>query len=524
MFIVNFILFTLFVYIIIYSIYTLTLNIKAFGAKQYIQDSKMLLDSSNAQNNLCVLVWADSSNKNLYDLLKILDNQTLNRMNYEVHVVFKKDGESAPLASSVYGAQIHIIENPDYFSKDKALSLFVNKMVEERRFSAFVFLGADRIIDENYLLNINKVSSANTVLSGTLGVVCRKKEFFKQLKCQVVRAYLKYQNKVQNIVRTMFEMPIILDGSNCVIGSEILEKTGRVCIETKNDELKFSLFLASNSIKPTFSPFINTKIDIENFDASSASLAQRISMFKYYFFILFTKPWYFKEFVFHILKPDALCIFVSYFALLFCAFKYYTYFELKFTFQLGVLLFLNFILGAIAAKLSIKELVYILFYPLCIFYQRAKIFMRKISLVWIEEKIHEEENVNSATVNAIVFDGKKDNLCKLVLVSEDGMRKVVFECGKRHITSDSFIRMYDAMSDMINKLSAKGLVLRICQNCGNFVSTPDGTVDLLKGECAMASLDENSQAQTLIWNCCPNFINMELKNIIDNLTNKDNNQ
>lgn len=517
MLIINLILFSLFIYIITYSIYTLTLNIKAFSVKEFVSDTKMLLESGATLNNLCVVIWADSSNKHLYDLLKVLDNQTFPNQNYEVHVIFKKDKENISIPEFVYGARVHIIENPEYFSKDKAVSLFVEKMVSEDKFSAFVFLGADRMIDENYLSSVNKSVHKSCVLTGKLSVVSSSNDFFKQLKCQVLRSYLKYQNKVQNIVRTMFELPVLIDGSNCVISSDILEKTGRVCFETKNDELKFSLFLASNSICPTFSPFISTTIDVENYDASTPSILQRLNMFKYYFPRSFSKPWTFKEFVFYILKPDTLGVMISYCVLFFCAFRYYTSFEFKFTLHLGLLLILNFILGTFAAKLNIKERLYITFYPACIFWQRAKIFTKKISLVWIENKIHEDENVNSATVNAIVSDGKRDTLCKLTLVSEDGMRKVVFDCGKRHIASDSFIRMYDAMGDIVKKAKSKGLTLKICQTCGNFCSVPDGTVDVLKGECRAASPDETTLPQTLIWNSCPNYLSCELKGIIDNM-------
>ena len=521
MLMINLLVLILFIYIIVYSIYTLTININAFKTNEYINDTKMLLESSGSLNNLCVIIWADSSNKKLYDLLKTLDNQTYPRQNYEVHVVFKRDRENVSIPEIAYGAQVHIIENPDYFSKDKALSLFVEKIVSENRFSAFVFLGADRMVDENYLSCVNKTVYNTCVLSGSTSITCHSNDFFKQFKCQVLRAYLKYQNKVQNIVRTMFEMPVILDGQNCIISSDVLEKTGRVCFETKNDELKFSLFLASNSIKPTYTPFVKTTVDVDNYDASTPTLAQRFVMFKYYLPRLFSKPWHFREFVFYTLKPDTLCVMFLYCALLFCAFRYFTSLELKFTLHLGILLILNFILGTFAARLKLKERFYILFYPVCIFWQRAKIFMKKISLIWIENKIKEEENVNSATVNAIVNDGKKDALCKLLLVSEDGMRKIVFEYGKKNITSDSHIRMYDAMEDIVQKLKSKGYFLKICQTCGNFCSVPDGTVDVLKGECRAISPDE-SVSQTLIWNSCPNFLSSEIKNIINNMSKNDN--
>lgn len=520
MLILNFVILALIVYIIIYSIYTLTINIKAFGASEYIEESKHLLSSNNVQNPLCVIIWATSQHKNIYDLLKVLDNQTYPASNYEVHVIFKRDKDNVSIPEMAYGAYVHCIDNPDYFSKDKAISLFVDKMAKEKRFSAFVFLGADRMIDEHCLSMINRSLYKSCVLSGKLNIVSKSDEFLKQFKCQILKAYLKYQNKTQNIARTMFDMPVILDGSNCVISSDILEKTGRVCFETKNDELKFSLFLASNSIKPTYSPFIVTTVDIENYDASAPSLRTKIAMFKYYFSIVFSKPWNFKEFVFHIFRPDTIGVILSYCLLLTFTFKYFTYLELKFTLHLGLLLVLNFLIGTCAAKLSLKERIYISFYPIYIFWQRAKIFTRKISLIWIENKNNEDENVNSATVNSIVNDGKKDNVCKLVLVSEDGMRKIVFNCGKKFITSDSFIRMYDAIGDISQKLKSKGYTLKICQNCGNFCSVPDGTVDLLKGECRIATIDENAFAQTLIWNTCPNYINLEIKGIIDNMTNK----
>ena len=78
---------------------------------------------------------------------------------------------------------------------------------------------------------------------------------------------------------------------------------------------------------------------------------------------------------------------------------------------------------------------------------------------------YEEENVNSATINATVNNGKKDFPCKLDLVSEDGMRKVVYREGSRFITTDSFLRMVDALEDITYKLQTKGITLKTCQNC-----------------------------------------------------------
>ena len=112
---------------------------------------------------------------------------------------------------------------------------------------------------------------------------------------------------------------------------------------------------------------------------------------------------------------------------------------------------------------------------------------------------YEEENVNSATINAVVNNGKKDFICKLDLVSEDGMRKVVFREGNRFIVTDSFLRMHDALLDMTYKLNSKGMTLKTCQNCQHFTSCPDGTLDCLNGKCQI------SQSEILIWNGCQYF-------------------
>ncbi len=92
-----------------------------------------------------------------------------------------------------------------------------------------------------------------------------------------------------------------------------LKKPGRICFETRNDELKYSFFLASNNLKPIYCPFMETSdVDVENFDASTANLSSRYSLFKYYLPLLHKKPWSFIEFVFSTLKPGALFALIVY--------------------------------------------------------------------------------------------------------------------------------------------------------------------------------------------------------------------
>ena len=476
------------------------------------------------ENRLCVVIWASSKHKKLEELLESLNNQTYSKQNYSVHVIAQREKDSVNfLPECVHGAIIHYIENPEYFSKDKAVSMFVEKLLPENKFDAFVFVGADRIVPQNYLEYINKnIYEEGTILTGRLEVRTSSKSFFFKLKYKILNAKQHFVNNTVNIARRMFELAQVIDGNNCAMSADVLEKTGRICFETRNDELKYSLFLASNDLKPMYCHFMASSVDVENFDASTANLSSRYSLFKYYLPLLHKKPWYFVEFVFSALKPGALFALIIYAALLYSSFTFLSGIGFKYILHLGVLGLCSTMTGVLASGLGPNSLLYLALYPICSFMLNFKVVTKKISLKGIQKQIHEDENVNSATVNSIVSDGKKDYVCKLDLVSEDGMRKVVFRFKKRRFVSDAHLRMYDAMENISRKLKSKGFTIKVCQNCSYFESCPDGTIDLLKGVCKLKGNPQNTETavQTLIWNTCTAFAPHKISNMIDDMANK----
>lgn len=474
------------------------------------------------ENKLCVVIWANSKHKKLKNLLESLNNQTYSKQNYSVHVVAQREKNSTNyLPECVYGAIVHYIENPEYFSKDKALTVFIEKLIPENKFDAFVFLGADRIVPEDYLESVNKnIYEESTVLTGKLKVYTNSNTFFYKLKYGILSAKQHFVNNTVNISRRMFDLAQVIDANNCAMTSDVLEKTGRVCFETRNDELKYSLFLASNNIKPLYCPFMASSVDVETFDASTANLQSRYSLFKYYFPLLHKKPWYFVEFVFSMIRPSGLFAILVYAILLYSSFRFLSGIGLKYVLHLGILGAFSVLTGIISSKPKLKNLPYLILYPICSFMLNFKVVTKKISLKGIQKQINEDENVNSATVNSIVSDGKRDVICKIDLVSEDGMRKVVFRFKKKCFVSDAHLRMFDAMEDISRKLKTKGYTLKVCQNCVHFDSCNDGTVDLLKGFCKLKGTPIEGQeeaTQTLIWNTCQGFIPQKISNIIDDI-------
>ncbi len=494
-------LFTLLIiYLFIYCIYQLFFYLKARGINNFFSLQERTRSVIKDKNKLCVMIYATHKDKELDRLLEVLNTQTYEKENYEVHVAYKKEETDTTIERDfAIGAQFHNIQNPDYFSKDKAVNLLLQKMLMDSQFDAYVFLGANRIVGERYLENINKSLLNSEVLVGTKLSSNSKNQLSKKIKNAIISSYLKYNNATYNIARTMFDLPFFIDGDNFVITKSALEKVGYVGIEDKDSMLEFSLELAASGVKSTFCPYVITAVDVKNYDFSSPSFSNKFSLFVHYFPYLAFKNSAFRELLLFLIKPNSLIVLFSFIFLAILSIYFPHHIEKKAVFLLGLFLFINFIVSVNIARMKFAEIFWLGFYPLCLTWQKLKILINNLTMRSIIDSCYEEENINSATINAVVNNGKKDFIAKLDLVSEDGMRKVVYREGNRFIVTDSYLRMYDALADMTYKLNSKGLTLKTCQNCQHFTLCPDGTLDCLNGKCQISKND------ILVWNGCQYF-------------------
>lgn len=490
----------LIIYLSIYCAYQLFLYIKAHDIDHFFEMLEKTRNLALDKNRLCVIIYATHKDKNLDNLLDVLNKQSYNKENYEVHVVYQREETDTTIVRDfAMGARIHNIQNPDFFSKDKAINLLIQKMIPDSKYDAYIFLGANRMIGEKYLENINKTITKNCVIVGANVSMNSKEQFAKKIKHAIISAYLKYTNVTKHIIRAIFDLPCAIDGENLVISSDVIEKMGYISIEDKDAQLEYAFDLASNGIKITFSPYIITAVDVKNYDFTSPSIKNKISLLIHYTPLLVFKNYAFKEFLLFLLRPNSLFVVMSYVFLLFLTTYAPNHICQKAVFALGIFLLINFVISVIVSKLNFKDLFWLSFYPICLLWQKTKILINNITMRSIIDSKYEEENINSATVSAIYNNGKKDCDCKLDLVSEDGMRKVVFREGNRFIVTDSYIRMYDALEDITYKLNSRGMILKTCQNCKYFTLTPDGTLDCLNGKCQFAKKD------ILVWNGCQYF-------------------
>ena len=520
-YIFNLIFFLIFAYLIIYAIYLLTMNIKALlSSKEFlVQNVPSNFDKTNLkENKICVVIFANSKSKKLENLLKTLNEQTYNKENYSVHVVFAKDSNSLLyVPDCVFGAQIHCIENPEFFKKDKALNLFIEKLVQGAKFDGFLFVGADRFVSSDYIENaniaLNKFKTG--VITGKTTIVTEFREI--SIKSKIIGARQEFKNNTLNVSRRMFELASVIDSENCILSSEVIEKTGKICFESREAELKYSLFLASNSIKPVYSPFLETFTEAASYNPATAGIQTRLSLFKYYIGLLIKKPWYFIEFVISLIQPNVAVVSILYLALLYASFRFITTIGVKYVFHLGIFYLIVWGIGLFASKLNPLKIAIFLLYPFYSFGFNFKKLTKDISKRALQRTIAEEKNIKSSTKDAIVTDGKKNVFCKMDLMTEDGMRRVVLRFRKKRVISEGCIRMYDALSDISKRITTHGYALKICQNCKHFESLQDGTVDLLRGVCKINSSNSENHSDTIIWNRCANFLIKNESSVFEDL-------
>ncbi len=522
--ILNFISFLILVYLLLYGVYLLTINVKAcLGAPKFLSGiNPENYYVGNQYKKFCIIIFANSKTKNLERLLNALNNQTYSKENYSVHCIFAKDSNTPVYTPEcLLGAQIHCIENEEFFNKNKALNVFIERLIPDSKFDAYIFLGADRYVDNKYLECANKcVQKYKTgVFTGKTVLLPIFKEH--NIRGKVLEAKQTFLNNTVKVARRMFELSTVIDSENCIITEDILERTGRVCFETREDELKYSLFLASNEIKPLYLPYFETFIEAENYNPTTSNVQVRLSLFKYYFKLLPKKPWYFIEFVFSLLHPNVALITVMYLWLLYASFRQVSTLtgaiNGKYIIHLGIFYLVVWSIGLIASKLSFKQILSFLLYP---FYSIGYNFQKittDVSKTALQRTITEEKNVKSATIDTLVTDGKKNVECKMDLISEDGMRRVILRFRKKRIISDESIRMCDAVWSISKKVKGHGLTLKICDNCKYFQITQNGTVDLLQGMCSINLQSGGERFETLIWNCCPYFTSENKETVIESL-------
>lgn len=506
------ILIVIFSYIIVFTLYYAL--VVFISSKKRRIDIKQKYTQNSYNNNLVVMIYAQNNEKTIIPLLEQLNKQDYSKSNYQTHIILDNcTDNSANLLEFVGGAKIWRLSEGAPMGKDESISWLLERLISFQNVNAFVFLSANRTIETNFLSSINSALHLNDVVVGSTDLILNDNSF-KSIMADKVN---KYKNKIIKTGRTLLGLITTIDSDVVAIKQDVLEKIKCVDFKDAESELKYTLLLARNNFISIFNPNITTKVNIDDFEVKQPKLSYKFSLLKHCFKLMFTSTPKFAEYIASLFSPNILLLTLLYIGIAIFSYNYYFFFDFPVVAIFGILALGAFGYSVYLFKEERADIKYLLAFPFITFYDN-NIKSTIIGKLFNKENLPEGlRNIEKATIDVIVTDGKNNLPCKLELISEDGLVKVVFKFKKKKYVTDSYIRMCDAIENITKKLEDHGFRLKICQNCAYFTSKIDGSTNMIKGFCSkeMINNPQIEPLETLLWNSCDLYIPQDVSKIID---------
>lgn len=510
----NFILNLLYFYIAMYSVFFFVQAIKNLSDRKFRIQQKY--SGTTTQNNLCVIIYSHNNEISLEHLIKQLKKQTYPPQNFSTYVILDNCSDnSEKIFLGDNFAQVVNFNDQGTIGKDASISIVLEKLSSMQNCNAYIFLDANRYMEEDFLACINSALEDSSVISGATVLVGENLNLRRKIKATFHKYYSNFVLKSRSIMG----LAATIDSDILIMRQDLMEKIGCVDFQNINTELKYSLLLSKIGCKCTFNPNIKTYINIDEFDLRIPSLSTRLALFKSCILKIFSNNFSFAEHVCSLLTPNVLLLIFSYIFLLNYSFKYAFNIDFMVILLSFVVLIVGFSISLLNSKLQSKEFLYLFLYPI---YSLGHVFKnfplcRKIRNT-IKGKSETAENTEKLSVEVMVTDGKNNIPCKLELISESGLAKVVFWFKSKKFTTKTHLRMVDAISELINKLSDYGFTLKICQCCASFSPNIDGSTNMVKGFCNhQFSSSPSHEIPTLLWNSCRGFNQSASSNVIEEI-------
>lgn len=519
----TFILALLFIYVIVYTLYYAACVFHSTKAKRFLIKQKC--NAAAEPNNMIVIIYARNNEATIVPLLEALNKQHYNKENYQIHIILDHcTDNSSNILEFIGGAKIWRVGENAPVGKDESISWILEGLLSYQNVDAFVFLNADRYIDENFLSSISANLNDEKIVIGSTDYLVKHKTFINAIKT----TYHSYIDRIFNCGRSLMGLANVIDSDIFVIRKEVLDDIKCVDFKDLNSELKYTTLLVRNGFVPKFCPLIKTYTSIDNYKDRKPSISFKISLVWNCLSLIFKSKPKFSEFLLNTLAPNFWLLFLVYAGLLSFTNTYeLTNFKLinfNIIFFFFMLLIVCFVASLFSAKLGRKNIIYLLVYPL---YSLLKICLHIPVVSTIFDKItnqNPEEENEMSTVEVCVTDGKNNLKCNLDLISESGLVRAVFRFKKKKYSSSSQIRMIDAIKEVSDKLNEHGFRIKICQSCGYFNLKMDGSTNMVKGYCNRLVVQKESEEplDTILWNSCGYYIPQEVNKIIDINSVRDN--
>ena len=508
------ILLIIFLYLIIYTVY--------FGFMIYFASKKSQIGleqkyyASDLTGNLIVIVYKDNSEQDVVSLVKSLKAQKYPKDNYQIHVIFDNCAENkeSDETEELGDVKVWRISNGTSMGKDAAVSWLLTRLVSFRNVNAFVFLDANRSIDDNFLMAVNTSLFSNDVVVGATEYNVPKNDIFALIKNYTK----KYQNRIFYTARTVSNLITPVNSGVTAIKQDVLETLKKVNFKDKRNEYEYSLSLTMSGFTPTFAPDVKTRINYNEDDY--LSLKDKIKILKYAFQNLHRANIKVFEFLISMFLPSSLVILILFGGI----FAFLYNFEVKnyFFYDLTYVLFVSAVLALLYIKslfVSSDEKINPFFLFISPLFSLINILLR------LDRKKTTVKNfVKSGGIEYPVDIYDKDNTlkCRFEIINTENGVKVLLRYKENTMESSVLPTTQKAINEIAKKLRESGLTMKICSDCAHFGFKPNSGNNPLKGLCSNKErMTGDIQVETMVMDSCEHFKPLSSLNNVVNINKKE---
>lgn len=518
----EFILYIVYLYILIYTLYMFILSLRNLKDRPFTIERKYS-KYNEFKNNFAVIIYSHNHKNCLEELVEELKMQDYPLANFNVYVILDNcnDGSEKLFEHDNF---IHVMNIQDVgtLGKNQSISMLLEELKKNESIDSYIFIDGTRRIAPDFLTLANVALKKSDAITGEVNINRTNLDIIDKVKA----VHKKYQANFFKQARALLGLATSVDSGLFIIKKYVLDKIEQIDFKDIDSELQFSLLLSELGHKCTFNPNIQSYILGQDCLFKKPRLTKRFSLLKNNFKNLRTINFPLIEHICSLLNPNCWFLIISYAVLI--AYSYNCQFIVKCNVVIftAVLLLAIFGLSLVNAKLTAKETVLLLAYPL---YSIGHIIRNFPPIRALLKKIgaNTDKEVDKLTIETMVQTKHGDRGCVLEFIStESGLSKIRFIYKNKKYTTDSHLRMIDALQQLKSKMDDYDLTLKICSCCSKFTSCADGSTNMLKGKChnEFPSPLLSEPRPTLIWNTCSCFEAAKINNIIEEIAQEVENQ
>lgn len=511
----EFILYILYLYVIIYTIYFFILSIRNLNDKPFYIEKKYS-KYDGGKKNFAVIIYNHNHKDCLEELVEQLKMQDYPLANFRVYAILDdcNDGSEKIFEHDNF---VHVMNIQDVgtLGKNKAISMLLEELQKDLTIDAYIFIDGIRKIEPDFLTLANSSLTNADAVTGELEINRENLDIVDKIKA----VHKKYHANFFKQARSLLGLSTQIDSGLFIVKRAVLDEIGGINFNDINSELEFSLLLSQTGHKCVYNPNIRSYILGQDCLFKKARITKRFNLFKSNFKHLKTINFAFIEHLCSLLNPNFLTLAVIYAILIAYSFCFPFLVTCNFVIFSAILLIAGFGISLINAKLSTQEGLLLTTYPI---YSICHIIKNFPPFRYLLKKIgaNSDRETDKLAIDVLVQTKHGDRSCKLEFIStESGLSKIRFIYKNKKYTTSTHLRMIDALQQLKSKMEDYGLILKICSCCKNFTSCIDGSTNMLKGQChnEFPSPLLNEPRPTLIWNSCSSFEPAQINSIIEEM-------